>query len=100
MQLNWRAVVTDLQHARIFEALEDPRWDWRSLGALARASGLPAEQVVRILNSYPSLVRRSTAPGPQGEELFTLQSRYFNRKNSLQKALDFLSAPSSSSSST
>ena len=97
---DWRSVVTDPQHVRIFEALEDPRWEWRTLSALARASGLNAEQTLRVLNTYPTFVRRFAIPGPNGEELFTLQSSYFEKKNPLQKAWDFLSAPSSSSSST
>lgn len=97
---DWRSVVTDPQHVKIFEALEDSRWDWRTLGALTQASGLDAGQTLRVLNTYPTFVRRSAVPGPNGEELFTLQSKYFERKSPLQKAWDFLSAPSSSSSST
>jgi hypothetical protein len=97
---DWRSLVSDAKHAEIFEALEDPRWEWRTVSALARASGLDVAEVLKVLNSYLSLVRRSPTPGPQGEDLYTLQSRYFERKNPLQRAWDFLSPPSSSSSSS
>ncbi len=97
---DWRALVSDPSHAKIFEALEDTRWEWRTVGALSRTSSLDVAEVLRVLNSYPSLIRRSVTPGPQGQDLYTLQSRYYERKNPLQKAWDFLSPPSSSSSST
>jgi hypothetical protein len=94
---DWRQVVTDSGEVRIFEALEDPRWDWRTITALSRASGLDAEETRRVLRKYPVLVRQSAVPGPKGEELYTLQSRYFDRKTFLEKVLTSVSASSVSS---
>lgn len=94
--LEWRSVVTDPREIKIFEALEDTRWRWRTVGALARESGMSPEDVRRVLNRYHLLVRRSLYPGPGGEDLYTLQSRYLEEKSPIQKGWDFLSTSSGS----
>ena len=80
-QTDWRQVISDPTERKIFEALEDPRWDWRTISALSGVSGLDAESTRRILQKYPVLVRQSTVPGPAGEELYTLQRRHFERQS-------------------
>lgn len=95
---SWRDVVTDPAEVPVFEALEDPKWEWRTLGALARTSGLSETEVRGVLTKYPLLVRRSGVPGKSGEELYTLQSRYFERQGPLEKAWTFMSSNTSSSS--
>ena len=92
----WREVVTDQAERRIFEALEDPRWEWRTVQALSQASRLAADEVRRVLSRYPLLVRKSVLPSPSGDDLYTLQARHFERKSFLQKSWDFLSGSSSS----
>ena len=41
----WREVVTDQAERRIFDALEDPRWEWRTVQALSQASRLSTDEV-------------------------------------------------------
>lgn len=93
---DWREVVTDQAERRIFEALEDPRWEWRTVRALSHASSLSTDEVRRVLSRYPLLVRKSVLPSPSGDDLYTLQARHFERKSFLQKGWDFLSSSSSS----
>jgi len=95
---SWRDTVTDPREIKIFEALEDPQWEWRTLGALARASALSETEVRGILMKCPALVRRSSIPNKSGEELYTLQSRYFARQSPLEKLWTFMSSNTSSSS--
>ncbi len=97
-ETDWRKLVTDPQEMRIFQALEDERWHWRTIGALAKASGMQHEEVRRVLEKYPTLVRKSLVPSQSGEELYTLQQRYFERQKPLEKFWNFLSSSSSSSS--
>jgi hypothetical protein len=99
MKPDWRQVVTNPAEVQIFEALEDPQWQWRSIGALSRVSGLPESEVRSVLYKYPSLVRKSSVPSADGQDLFTLQQRYYENKNPFDKGWDFL-APSSSSTSS
>ena len=97
-QTDWRQVITDPTEKKIFEALEDPKWDWRTISALSGVSGLDAESTRQILQRYPVLVRQSTVPGPSGEELYTLQRRHFERQSVVEKI--WTSVSSSTSSST
>jgi len=86
IELNWRDVITDEREKKIFEALDDNTWDWRTIRALSKASGLEPDNVLTIISQYPHLIRRSAVPSEKGEELFTLQSRFYQNK----KGWDFL----------
>jgi len=81
METDWRKVITDSKETKIFEALEDPQWEWRTVGALAKISGLSNEEVRKVLNKYPKFIRKSLVPSQDGEDLYTLQQRYFGRLN-------------------
>ena len=91
-QTDWRQVVVIPAEKSIFEALEDRRWDWRTLDALSKAGGLDAESTRQVLRKYPLLVRQSTVPGPGGEELYTLQARYFEQQNIVDKFITNVSS--------
>lgn len=97
-ETDWRKVISDPVETKVFEALEDPRWEWRTISALSRASGLDPEGTRRVLRKYPVLVRQSALPGPGGEDLYTLERRYFERQSIFEKV--WTSVSSSSSSST
>jgi len=90
IKINWRNAITDEQEKKIFEALENPKWDWRTARALSKATGLKPEKVLIIIAKYPHLIRRSAVPSEKGEDLFTLQSRFYQNK----KGLDFLTTSS------
>ena len=96
-ETDWRKVISDPIETKLFEALEDPKWEWRTISALSRVIVLGSEDARRILRKYPALVRQSMIPGPNGEELYTLQRRFFERQSVLEK---FWTSVSSSSSST
>ncbi len=96
-QTDWQQVVLDPTERKVFEALEDPRWDWRTISALSGVSELDAESTRRILQKYPVLVRQSTVPGPGGEELYTLQRRHFERQTVVEKIWTTVSSSTSSS---
>ena len=84
IETDWRKVISAPLEAKVFEALEDPRWDWRTISTLSKASGLDQEGTRRILQKYPVLIRQSAVPGPSGEELYTLQRRYYERRGILE----------------
>jgi hypothetical protein len=81
-ELNWQSIITDDKERKIFEALEDP--------ALSRESGLEAGEVRAIIGKYPELIRKSEVPSQKGEDLYTLQSRFYEGT----KGWDFLSSSS------
>ena len=42
---------------RVFEALDDPRWDARTLAGLARSTGLDENDVLKILQEHSNLIQ-------------------------------------------
>ena len=95
-ETDWRKVIHDPIETKLFEALENPRWEWRTISALSRSTGLDSEDTRRKLRKYPTLVRQSVIPGPSGEDLYTLQSSYFERQSILEKVWTSVSSSSSS----
>jgi dihydroorotate dehydrogenase len=64
---------------KVLDALSDPRWDFRTVGAIARATGLPEVAVGYILADMSDQVRTPAAPDPLGRTLYTLKSRALTR---------------------
>ena len=95
METDWRKMITDPIEIKIFDALDDPKWDWRTTTALSTASGAQEGEVHKVLLKYPSYVRKSSVPSKHGDDLYTLQSRYFERKNIAQKIWTIVSSSSS-----
>ena len=91
----WRKIVRDANEVKLFEALEDPKYEWRSLKALKRESGMTEQEVLQVLNRHRSLVREARSQA--GESIWTLQERYWKR-GGLTQILDFISHTSTSTS--
>lgn len=75
MGTSWSAVITDANEHKVFEALSDPEWDFRTVDGISKATNLTAAEVKAILGKYPNLVRKSLVRDNDGRELFTLASR-------------------------
>jgi hypothetical protein len=63
----------DLKTA-VIRALEDERYDWRTLDGLATALGTSEREVLGVLNSIPDQIVR--AASADGQSLFTTRSHY------------------------
>jgi hypothetical protein len=85
---DWRQVVRDPREIKIFEALEDPQYEWRTLKALQRVSGMSEREVMQVLDRNRSLIRQ--ARSQSSEPIWTLQERYWKRGGIIQ-LLDFIS---------
>src|SRR6266545_2122071 len=69
------------EEAQVISALENPRYDWRTMDGIERETGLNTDQVVGILKS-PAVNSRLAIGGEgddQGRTLFTTKGHY-NRK--------------------
>jgi hypothetical protein len=75
MKSTWRETLSDPVARRVIEALDDPRWDFRTIPGLVKSTDLPEHVVRDILNCYSQFVRRSPVPDAQGRELYTLVSK-------------------------
>ena len=74
MPPKWEEKISDPNERKVFEALSDPAWDFRTAAGISQATGLSESEVRAILQRYPELVRKSAVPDTKGRELFTLRS--------------------------
>ena len=75
MEGSWRDEIKDPTEQKVFAALEDEHWDFRTIPGLVKSTGLPENVIKRVLEAHPQLVRRSPVPDPEGRELYTLVSK-------------------------
>lgn len=73
---------------KIFAALSDPQWDWRTLAGLERATGLSRSAILEILCMHDSEIEAGSIPGHG--IVFRLQGREEHR-SLLEKTLDYIS---------
>ena len=55
--MDWRATVKDKREIKLFEALENPKYLWRTKGALQEASGLTPEQIEAVTRMHALFIR-------------------------------------------
>ncbi len=75
MSQKWEDGIRDPKDRKVFEALSDPGWDFRTVAGISKAVDLSESEVLAILERYPELVRRSAIPDSKGRDLYTLRSR-------------------------
>jgi hypothetical protein len=71
--MNWKDTVTDPDEEKVFLALDGPHYTWRTVGGIARQTGLSEERVSEILAKYNlKLTRLSETPSISGSALVGL----------------------------
>jgi len=71
--MNWQKAVTDPDEIKVFMALDGPNYTWRTIGGIARQTGLSEQAVAQILAKYNlSLTRLSETPSISGSALVGL----------------------------
>lgn len=75
MKTKWRDVITDDKERLVFETLEDPQWDFRTISGIANSIDLSEEEVATTLSKFPNLVHKSIIPDVSGDDLYRLAER-------------------------
>ena len=71
--MTWQQTVTDLDEIKVFMALDGPQDTWRTIGGVARQTGLSEERVAQIVAKYNlRLTRLSEMPSVSGSALVGL----------------------------
>lgn len=71
--MKWKDTVTDPEEVKVFLALDGPQYTWRTVGGIARQTGLSEERVAAILKKYNlTLTRLSETPAVSGSALVGL----------------------------
>jgi hypothetical protein len=86
------ADVTEASVDRVWNALNDKRYNWRTLEGLARDAHLPESKVEQILvTSLADKVIRSSSFDDKGRSLFTARARYKESRGLLGRLMTALS---------
>jgi hypothetical protein len=81
---NWQEVVENPDELKVFEALADPEWDFRTIDGIRKATGLSKDEVVKIIGNYEGkLIGKSTVPDAKGRDLFYI----IDDRSALQETL-------------
>lgn len=61
--MSWRDTIVNSDEVKVFEALDQPGYTWRTVSAVAREAGLTEERVSEIFEKYENnLTRRLKSP--------------------------------------
>lgn len=60
---------------KVLQALEDPKWRYRTASGIAKEAKLDARTVEEVLRQNPDLVRVSLAKSPAGSTLFASKKK-------------------------
>lgn len=66
---------------KIFEALEDDRYEWRTSKGIAKQTGISEEEVLLVLDNSTDSIVQSSVPSIKGAPLYTTK-RHFQAKSS------------------
>ena len=83
---NWEDSIADPVEQKVFKALSDPNWDFRTVSGIATETSVPEATVRKILQKYPQLVRKSAVKDQEGSVLYTLKSKGMVLKEQLAMA--------------
>jgi predicted ArsR family transcriptional regulator len=70
-----RAVPAELRQ-RVTSALEDPKYEWRTIDGVAKELGLTEAQVRAVLDDLQEEIVRSSVPDESGRNLYTTRRHY------------------------
>lgn len=73
-------------------ALENPKYDWRTVDGISTETGIDPNQVAAILEGIRNLVDivQSSVPDKRGRALFTTRKHYIERQTFVNRFLSAL----------
>lgn len=90
MTAKWETEIRDSNERKVFHALADPAWDFRTIDGISESTGISASNVADILAKYPALVREYPIPDRRGRRLFTLRPRRPKRQELIAEIRSFV----------
>ncbi len=77
---------------RVIRALSNPKWDFRTIGGIARDTKLSREQVEHVLADHRDLFRQSNLTH-NAESLYTVRDKPETLRERLAELRDFIASP-------
>lgn len=89
----FQVVTIEEMVGRIQAALASEHWDFRTVGGIARDTGLPPTEVERVLEDHPNMFRRSYLRDDQGHAVYTLRGKPATVRERIAELRDFIASP-------
>jgi hypothetical protein len=89
LSISDRAPAMTSNEEKVLKALDDPKWDWRTLAGLERSTGLSQNDVLSALNDVADRIEVTNSE--ERGLLFRLKNRTASPAPALEKFLDFIS---------
>ncbi|MBM3851739.1 MAG: hypothetical protein FJ399_01135 [Verrucomicrobia bacterium] len=71
--MSWQETVKEADEVKVFMALDQPQYTWRTLSGIARQTGLAEDRVAQVLAKYNlRLTRMADTPSVSGSALVGL----------------------------
>jgi len=70
---------------KVFEALDNPKYKWRTIGGISRETGIAFETVYYTVYKYRDEVVGSAVSSDTNEPLFTTRENWFRHATWLDK---------------
>jgi hypothetical protein len=71
----------------IFDALENPKYKWRTLEGIATETGVAPSVIYSLIEKNREKIIQSTVPSLTGEALYTTRHHYIEQSSSLEKII-------------
>jgi hypothetical protein len=76
---------TEIDVDKVFEALADERYKWRSPKGVADQCGLVEEDVLRVIANNKERIVQSSLPSTDGSPLFTTRKHFLKKSSPFEK---------------
>lgn len=70
---------------RIFRELNNPRYKWRTINGISKATGISQDEVTMVIASNAETVVQSSALSPAGETLFTTRKKHSKESSTFSR---------------
>ena len=64
------------EEEQVFKALENPKYEWRTIDGIVKETGLSEDEVIKIIKKFDGLIIKSSIPSIDGKSLFTTRSKF------------------------
>ncbi|MDR3665813.1 MAG: hypothetical protein P4L35_03110 [Ignavibacteriaceae bacterium] len=72
---------------KVIVALENPKYDWRTLEGIVKELRLPLETVKAAIANLDDIVIRTSAPNASGHVLYTTRQHYYKKRGFFTRSL-------------
>jgi hypothetical protein len=70
---------------KVFQALENPKYEWRTIGGVVAETGFPTEEVVEIISMNRDSIIQAPFQSREGHDLFTTKEHFMQKASFIQK---------------